>query len=58
MNIDDVSSISNTTSIVSTCHKVHAECIVLASKIYKYDQFGGRSLPYIQAELSSEKNKF
>ena len=58
MNTDDVLSISNTTSIISTRCKVHTEYIVLASKTYKYDQFGGRSLPYIQAELSSKKNKF
>ena len=57
MNVDDISSVSNSASVVSN-RKIHAECIVLASKSYKHDQLGGRSLPYIQAEFSSDKNKF
>ena len=58
MNLDDMSSVSYSTSVPSTRSKIHAECVVIASKMYKYDQLGGRSHVYIQGELESEKNKF
>ena len=47
MNSDDYSSVSNSTSITSSRHKTIIQCIVLTNKIYKNDQFRGRSNQYI-----------
>ena len=58
MNLDDLSSVSYSTSVPSTRSKIHAECVVIASKLCKYDQLGGRSHACVQGELESEKNEF